>query len=122
VRPGRLEHGFVMVPGVSPSLNTSGMAAITWCTRVEPVDEFDEHVLEAGIVSQGLCPGSEGFNDPIIRDVENLQTRRRGYGFAASGSRNTPRKRLPKVTPRIFLPPSNAATPAMARLSTPPLA
>ena len=37
-----------MVSGVSPSLNASGMAAITWCTLVEPVDEFDEHVLEAG--------------------------------------------------------------------------
>ena len=69
-----------------------------------------------------LSSGSEGFNDPIIRDVENLQTRRRGHGFAASGSRNTPRKRLPKVTPKIFLPPSKAAAPAMARLSTPPLA
>jgi hypothetical protein len=37
-----------MVSGVSPSLNASGMAAITRCTLAEPVDEFDEHVLEAG--------------------------------------------------------------------------
>ena len=68
------------------------------------------------------CYFGKLHDDHVIGEVEDLQTRRRGHGFAASGSRNTARKRLPKVTPKIFLPPSNAAAPAMARFSTPPLA
>jgi hypothetical protein len=52
VGPGGLKDGFVMVSGLGPSGARAEWPRSGGAWRVEPLDEFDEHVLEAGVISR----------------------------------------------------------------------